>query len=221
MTKFDISSNDIRAEGGKALAAGLKGNKVIKELNISSNYSLGKNSRYAADTSGFIAIADVLPGMGALSSANFLGNYIPVEQAQELVEIMRTKENLTTLCGLSGEETKLDFSNRSLGGGDAVLIANDIKDMGAIFSVQRDALLSFYEQHDAQYVDHVDQFLQEYSAQELVDWCQEEYGSSPTTTPKAKGALSLLNLTDNNIGEERVQKMKEMCVSRNISLLIN
>jgi hypothetical protein len=40
MTKFDISSNDIQAEGGKALAAGLKGNKVIKELNISGS-SLG------------------------------------------------------------------------------------------------------------------------------------------------------------------------------------
>jgi hypothetical protein len=37
---------------------------------------------------------------------------------------------------------------------------------------------------------------------------------------KDMGALSLLNLTDNNIGE-RVQKMKEMCVSRSISLLIN
>ena len=94
--------------------------------------------------------------------------------------------------------------------------------MGAIISVQRDALVSFfYEQLGAHYVDHVDQFLQEFSAQELVAWCQEEYGSSPTTAPKAKRALSLLNLTDNNIGEERVQKMKEMCVSRNISLLIN
>jgi hypothetical protein len=40
MTKFDISSNDIQAEGGKALAAGLKGNKVIKELNTSGS-SLG------------------------------------------------------------------------------------------------------------------------------------------------------------------------------------
>jgi hypothetical protein len=37
MTKFDISSNKIRAEGGKALAAGLKGNQMITELNISSN----------------------------------------------------------------------------------------------------------------------------------------------------------------------------------------
>ena len=72
--------------------------------------------------------------MGALSSANLLKNYVPVEQAQELVKIMRTMENLTTLCGLSGEETKLDFSGQYLKAGDAVLIANDIKDMRAMSS---------------------------------------------------------------------------------------
>jgi hypothetical protein len=70
--------------------------------------------------------------MGALSSANFLGNFIPVEQAQELVKIMRSKDTLTTLCGLTGEETELDFSSQGLGAGDAVLIANDINDMRAI-----------------------------------------------------------------------------------------
>jgi hypothetical protein len=35
------------------------------------------------------------------------------------------------------------------------------------------------------------------------------------------GALSLLNLTDNSIGNVRVQKIKEVCGSRNISLLIH
>jgi hypothetical protein len=39
--------------------------------------------------------------------------------------------------------------------------------------------------------------------------------------PQDMRALSLLNLTDNSIGEARVQKIKEMCGSRNISLLIN
>jgi hypothetical protein len=72
--------------------------------------------------------------MGTLSSANLLGNFIPVKQAQELVKIMRAKENLTTLCGLSREETGLDFSGQryKLGAGDAVLIANDIIDMRAL-----------------------------------------------------------------------------------------
>jgi hypothetical protein len=72
---------------------------------------------------------------GALSSANLLHNDIPFEQAQELVDIMRSKENLTTLCGLSREETKLDFSGQNLRAGDAVLIANDISDMGALLKI--------------------------------------------------------------------------------------
>jgi hypothetical protein len=71
----------------------------------------------------------------ALSSANLLGNSIPVEQAQELVKIMQSKENLTTLCGLSREETELNFSGQDLGAGDAVLIANDISDMRALSSL--------------------------------------------------------------------------------------
>jgi hypothetical protein len=69
---------------------------------------------------------------GAISSVNLLKNAIPVEQAQELVKNMQSKEKLTTLCGLSGSEATLDFSNQGLGPGDAVLIANDISDMGAI-----------------------------------------------------------------------------------------
>jgi hypothetical protein len=73
--------------------------------------------------------------MEALSSANLLGNHIPVEQAQELVKIVQAKEKLTTLCGLSKEETELDFSDQNLGAGDAVLIANDISDMGALVSI--------------------------------------------------------------------------------------
>jgi hypothetical protein len=48
---------------------------------------------------------------------------------------MRSKENLTTLCGLSREETELDFSGQDLGAGDAVLIANDIIDMGAMLKL--------------------------------------------------------------------------------------
>jgi Ran GTPase-activating protein (RanGAP) involved in mRNA processing and transport len=66
---------------------------------------------------------------------NLLGNSIAAEQAQELVKTMRSKKNLTTLCGLSREETELDFSGQDLGAGDAVLIANDISDMGALIEL--------------------------------------------------------------------------------------
>jgi hypothetical protein len=66
---------------------------------------------------------------------DLLKNDIPVEQAQELVRIMQSKEKLTTLCGLSGDEATFDFSNQGLGPGDAVFIANDISDMGALSTV--------------------------------------------------------------------------------------
>jgi hypothetical protein len=48
---------------------------------------------------------------------------------------MHTKEKLVTLCGLSKEETELDFSGQDLDAGDAVLIANDIRDMGALIKL--------------------------------------------------------------------------------------
>jgi ribosomal protein L7Ae-like RNA K-turn-binding protein len=96
---------------------------------------VGDKGYIVSNLGGIIAVADAIVDMGALSSANLLGNYIPVEQAQELVKIMQAKEKLTTLCGLSKEETELDFSDQNLGAGDAVLIANDISDMGAISSV--------------------------------------------------------------------------------------
>jgi hypothetical protein len=75
MTKFDISSNGIRAEGGKTLAVGLKGNQVMKELNINGN-KLGENTNYEPDTPGVIAFADVIPERGALSTLDVHGNYI-------------------------------------------------------------------------------------------------------------------------------------------------
>jgi Ran GTPase-activating protein (RanGAP) involved in mRNA processing and transport len=84
MTKFDISSNVIRAEGGKALAAALKGNQVIMELNISSNM-LSLNG----DTSGVIAIANAIPDMRALTSLNLSGNGLGAEGAEHIAEAIK------------------------------------------------------------------------------------------------------------------------------------
>jgi hypothetical protein len=70
LTKFDISENNLRAEGSKALAAGLKSNRVITELNIGSNM-LGSSSNGRADTSGVFAIADAIGDMKAISKLTF------------------------------------------------------------------------------------------------------------------------------------------------------
>jgi hypothetical protein len=75
---------------------------------------------------------NIPPDNRAISSVNVLGNFIEVEQAQELIKILQTKEKLTTLCGFSGNETELNLSKKNLSAGCLVLVANEISDMGAL-----------------------------------------------------------------------------------------
>ena len=66
---------------------------------------------------------------------NILSNYIGADQAIKLIAIMASKPNLTTLCGFSGDETELDLSNKNLSAGCAVLVANEVKNNGALASL--------------------------------------------------------------------------------------
>ena len=75
MTKLNVSSNALCAEGGKFLAAALKGNHVMKELDISSNY-LAEDANDKPDMSGVIAFANAISDMEALSSLNLASNSI-------------------------------------------------------------------------------------------------------------------------------------------------
>ena len=45
---------------------------------------------------------------------------------------MESKESLRTLCGFKGDEKELDLRNKGLTAGCAVLVSNEIKDMGAL-----------------------------------------------------------------------------------------
>jgi hypothetical protein len=86
LSVLSLKGNRLRAGGGKALAEGLKGNQVITELNIASNY-LCLNSRTQPDTSGVVALADVIPDMGALIKLDISSNIIGAEQERDLQRI--------------------------------------------------------------------------------------------------------------------------------------
>jgi hypothetical protein len=86
MTSFDISNNDIKATGCKALAGALKGNQVMKELNLAANSATHGPPGQGIDMSGITALADVIPGMGALTSLNLAANYLGVEGAKIVAE---------------------------------------------------------------------------------------------------------------------------------------
>jgi hypothetical protein len=134
LSSLNLSKNALlNKEAGKILGDMLKGNSILKELDVSSNYDVDPGAR---DGPGFVQeLSDGIKDNEAILSVNLLKNDISPEQAHELVKIMQSKEKLITLCGLSGKETTLDFSAQGLGHGDAVLIANDITDMGALTSL--------------------------------------------------------------------------------------
>ena len=72
---------------------------------------------------------------GSLSSANLLGNSIGVEQAQVLLKIKEAKPGLTTLRGLSGDETALDLSGKGLSAGCAILLAPEMEANWSLVSI--------------------------------------------------------------------------------------
>jgi hypothetical protein len=115
-------------EAGAALGSMLKTCTSLTALDVS------ENGYYQCDGPGFAS--EIASGLkdakGSLSSANLLGNSIGVEQAQVLLKIKEAKPGLTTLCGLSGDETELDLSGKKLGPGCAILLAPDMEANGSL-----------------------------------------------------------------------------------------
>jgi hypothetical protein len=84
---------------------------------------------------GIIAIVNAIPDMRAISSVNLLKNDITVEQAEDLVSILKEHPALKSLCGNKGDETELDMSGKMSGAGDAIMLAAEIVDNGALTSL--------------------------------------------------------------------------------------
>jgi hypothetical protein len=129
----NLLKNSIGVEQARALVIILKEHPTLKSLcgNNGDETELDMSGKMKGAEDAIMLAAEIVDN-GAVSSINLLKNSIPVEQAQELVKTMQTKEKLTTLCGLSKEETELDFSNQNLYAGDVVLIANDISEMNGL-----------------------------------------------------------------------------------------
>ena len=131
MTSLNLASNYIEAEGAKHVAEAIKVN--VSTLRFDRHH-------FEPDlTSGSTAVvygySYYNTTKGALASVNILSNDIGAEQANALIKIMESKSNLTTLCGFSGDETELDLSKKGLTAGCAVLVANEIKNNGALTSL--------------------------------------------------------------------------------------
>merc|ERR1719324_1905515 len=104
-TEADFSSKSLQPSDGMLLAADLKVNAVLTSLNL-------RNNRIGAE--GCAALAEALKVNAVLTSVNLLGNNIGMDAAAELAAVLQQHKTLKTLCGLKPEQTKADFSSKSL-----------------------------------------------------------------------------------------------------------
>jgi hypothetical protein len=118
---LNVASNRGMDYLGPAVAA-----SPITSLNIASNF-LFKNG-------GIEAVVSMLDN-GALSSVNLLKNRIRINQAEALASMLKEHPALKSLCGNKGNETELDMSDKMDGAEDAIMLAAEIVDNGAILSV--------------------------------------------------------------------------------------
>jgi hypothetical protein len=95
LLSLDISRNKLRVEGTKLLAKALESNQTMTLLNISSN-TMTFDGKKSGDMSGVAALADVLPGMGAMSSLNLTHNRLGAEGATNITTAVEVKTIYTS-----------------------------------------------------------------------------------------------------------------------------
>jgi hypothetical protein len=64
-----------------------------------------------------------------------MGNRIGKEQLAKLQEIMRSKPNLVSLCGIADDATEADLSGLGMDADDAAILASELPDKGALTSL--------------------------------------------------------------------------------------
>jgi hypothetical protein len=73
--------------------------------------------------------------MRALSVVNVMGNAIGKDHLSELQEIMRSKPNLISLCGIADDATEADLSDLGMDANDAIVLASELPDKGGMTSL--------------------------------------------------------------------------------------
>jgi hypothetical protein len=78
---------------------------------------------------GVTALADAIRSNRTLSVANVIGNKIGKEELSKLREIMHSKPNLMSLCGIPDDATEADLSYLSMDADDiAIILASELPD---------------------------------------------------------------------------------------------
>ena len=71
-----------------------------------------------------------------------LGNRMGEDGANAIVDIAKSKPQLTTLCGIKPDETERAFINQGLDASDAMLLAFDLRKNSVLVKLKYAAALS-------------------------------------------------------------------------------
>jgi hypothetical protein len=187
---LSLKSNNLRADGGKALAAGLKGNQVITELNIADN----ELTNYGKDMSGLIALVDVIPDMRALVKLDASNNMFGLADETGITAWATALKACTSI-------TVLNLAKNNINMNDTKILASAIRDMRAL------STLSFGGENflkDGAWVTPVPATLE--IGMTEANFSNKNLGVGGAIiivawiSNKDNGALTLLNLAGNNIG---------------------
>jgi hypothetical protein len=132
LTSLDISETDLYAEGTKLLAAALKSNQIMTALNISSN-AMTFDGEDFSDMSGVAALADAIPGMGALLVLSLQNNEFFDAGGKALAEGLKDNQVITELNIASNRlGCKTGFYSDGADMSGIIALADVIPDMRAM-----------------------------------------------------------------------------------------
>jgi hypothetical protein len=136
ISSVNLLQNLIGIDQAKALASILKEHPTLKSLcgNSGEEKELDMSGKQIG-AEGSIMLATEITGNGAILSANILLNDIGIDQAKDLVGILKEHPTLKSLCGNKGNETELDLRGKMRGAGDAIMLVPEIVDNEAMTSL--------------------------------------------------------------------------------------
>jgi hypothetical protein len=122
---LSLNSNSLGPGGGKTLAEGLRGNSVIEELNIADNELTDSGT----DMSGVVAIANAIPGMGAMTKFDISNNMLGAAGGKALAVGLKDNQIITEL-NIATNYFGLDMNTAEADTSGVIAIADAINDMG-------------------------------------------------------------------------------------------
>ena len=134
MTSINVKENNIAAAQEERIYQQVRMNKLRAALRDEALTELDV-SGIGFGAEGVPLVAKYISGNRALAIANVMGNGIGKEMLFKLQDMMRSKPNLVSLCGIADDATEADLSGLGMDADDAVILAFELPDKGALLSL--------------------------------------------------------------------------------------